>query len=163
MSHWGIFISSVAGALVTLAGVAAGAYLADRSQRKQWSLDKQIDACAAIIAESTRVQIHLARDHRRPTSGASFDWAPWNVALGAIWMVGSAEVIAAAARIDHVFWNGHSGNEAAVWEEWRDSMEKARLDFINVARRRVGGALDRQSQIPVSRPSSLVALQQPAP
>lgn len=42
-------------------------------------------------------------------------------------------------------------------------MEKARLDFINVARRRVGGALDRQSQIPVSRPSSLVALQQPAP
>ncbi|WP_171059923.1 hypothetical protein [Streptomyces montanus] len=40
---------------VALVGVLAGSLLTNRAERVHWSRDKQIEACAAIVAESTRI------------------------------------------------------------------------------------------------------------
>jgi hypothetical protein len=142
----------VAAALI---GVLAGSLLTSRAERVHWSRDKQIEACAAIVAESTRILLALRRAWR---DGDPVDWVPWNVALGTIWLVGSPAVVAAAATMDEVFWD-HSdqfiqqtapGEE--VWRQARDRMESARLHFINAARLHVDPRHIRLTQVPVSRP-----------
>ena len=45
-------ISSVS----ALLGVAMGGFLTARVQKRQWARGQQIEACAAIVVESTRVQ-----------------------------------------------------------------------------------------------------------
>ncbi|MFD7283555.1 hypothetical protein ACFV80_42840 [Streptomyces sp. NPDC059862] len=90
----------------TLIGVLAGSLLTSRADRMHWSRDKQIEACAAIVAESTRIQLALRRAWRH---GDAVDWVPWNVALGTIWLVGSPAVVTAAATMDQVFGPGLLG------------------------------------------------------
>jgi hypothetical protein len=58
---WDVLASSAGGAAVTLVGVFAGATLTSRVQKQQWSRDKQINACAGVLAESTRMQLALRR------------------------------------------------------------------------------------------------------
>ncbi|MFI6279736.1 hypothetical protein [Streptomyces sp. NPDC050988] len=120
-----------------------------------WSRDKRIEACAAIVAESTRIQLALRRAWRH---GDPLDWVPWNVALGTVWLVGSPAVVAAAATMDQVFWD-HSdqfvqqtATSETAWKEARDLMEAARLDFINAARLHVDPRHNKLTQVPVSRP-----------
>ncbi|MCT9077873.1 hypothetical protein [Streptomyces fulvoviolaceus] len=148
-------MTTVGGVAAALVGVLAGSLLTSRAERMHWSRDKQIEACAAIVAESTRIQLALRRAW---CEGESVDWVPWNVALGTIWLVGSPAVVAAAATMDEVFWD-HSdqfvqqtatGEE--VWRVARDRMEGARLNFINAARLHVDPRHTRLAQVPVSRP-----------
>ncbi|MFG2732508.1 hypothetical protein [Streptomyces canus] len=138
-----------------LIGVLAGSLLTSRANRMHWSRDKQIEACAAIVAESTRIQLALRRAWRQ---GDPVDWVPWNVALGTVWLVGSPAVVAAAAAMDQVFWD-HSdpfikqtATDETVWKEARGRMEATRLDFINAARLHVDPRHDQLTQVPVSRP-----------
>ncbi|WP_433917409.1 hypothetical protein OIE50_50625 [Streptomyces canus] len=138
-----------------LVGVLAGSLLTSRANRVHWSRDKQVEACAAIVAESTRIQLALRRAWRH---GEPVDWVPWNVALGTIWLVGSPTTVAAAAAMDQVFWDRseqfiqQTATGEAAWKEARDRMEAARLDFINAARLHVDPRHSRLTQVPVSRP-----------
>ncbi|MFJ2158144.1 hypothetical protein [Streptomyces sp. NPDC087856] len=154
MIDWQIVVSSAGSVLVTLSGVVAGAVLANRSQKQHRTRDRQIDACAAVVAESTRVQIAILRAWKE---GGTVDWTAWNIALGTIWLVGKPPMVGAAARMDEIFWRysnqfirGEVTDEGA-WGTVRDLMEAARLDFINVARdmSEAGGPM---TEVPVRRP-----------
>ncbi|MEU0601812.1 hypothetical protein ABZ484_26745 [Streptomyces sp. NPDC006393] len=152
---WATTVTTVGGVAAALIGVVAGAALSSRSDRMNWARDKQIAACSAIVAESTRIQLALRRAWKH---GDPVDWVPWNVALGTIWLVGSPAVVEAAARVDEVFWEcsdqfiRQTASHEGVWDEARDRMEAARLQFINTARRHVDPQGARLTQAPVSRP-----------
>jgi hypothetical protein len=152
---WATTVTTIGGVAAALIGVLAGSLLTSRANRMHWSRDKQIDACASIVAESTRIQLALRRAWRHDEP---VDWVPWNVALGTIWLVGSPAVVAAAAAMDQVFWD-HSeqfiqqtATSETAWKEARDRMEAARLGFINAARLHVDPRHNPLSQVPVSRP-----------
>ncbi|MEE1831016.1 hypothetical protein [Streptomyces sp. SP17KL33] len=147
-------VSIVGSVLVTLSGVVAGAVLANRSQKQHKTRDRQIDACAAVVAESTRAQVAIRRAWKE---GGAVDWTAWNIALGTVSLVGEPPMVTAAARMDEVFWR-HSNqfirgvtHDERAWDRARDLMEAARLEFINVAR----GILDAgqpMTEAPVRRP-----------
>ncbi|RAY10659.1 hypothetical protein DPM19_34455 [Actinomadura craniellae] len=152
---WEVVVSSAGGATATLLGVATGAVLSTRAQRRHWSRDRQIDACKAIIVESTRCQLAL---RRRWKHGEEVDWTAWNEALALIWLVGTSEVIAAAYRMDEIFWtrraqidHGERADETA-WGQARNEMESARLEFINATRSSVLRTRDQLTEKPVARP-----------
>ena len=65
MLVWPAIISSVS----ALLGVPMGGFLTGRVQKRQWARGQQIEACAAIVVESTRVQLAL-RACAPPMSGA---------------------------------------------------------------------------------------------
>jgi hypothetical protein len=148
---WPPIISSVS----ALFGVMIGGFLTARVQKRQWVRAQQIEACAAIVVESTRVQLALRgqwkHDHR-------VDWVPWNEALARISLVADRAVVDAAGEVDAVFWchsdsidRGEVTDEAA-WFEATERMETARLIFVNTAKRRVLGSADRLDRLPIRRP-----------
>jgi hypothetical protein len=114
-----------------------------------------VDACASILQEATRVQISSWRQYRGRIQ--RMDWVPWNEALAMIQLVGHHDMVAAAHRMDAVFWRSSSrieSGEIATKEDWaaeRDTMESARLDFINTARRHLVEDKDRLTRL-VARP-----------
>jgi hypothetical protein len=63
--------------------------------------EKQIDACAAIVAESTRVERALRRQWKHQER---VDWVPWNEALARVSLVAGRAVVDAAGDINEVFW-----------------------------------------------------------
>lgn len=81
-------------AAVTLIGVIAGGVIAnfDRSD-DIWLRDKQVDACAVVVQESTAMQLAL-RDQWRHQELP--DWTAWNQALAVIWLVATPAVRKAA-------------------------------------------------------------------
>ncbi|MFH9547695.1 hypothetical protein [Streptomyces sp. NPDC017435] len=153
---WATAVTIIGGVATALIGVVAGSLLTSRTERRHWSRDKQIEACAAVVAESTRIQLALRRAWRE---GETVDWIPWSVALGTVWMVGTPAVVAAAAAIDEVFWAygdqfvQRTATSEELWAEARDCMESARLRFINVARLHVDTRHTPLDQGPVNRPS----------
>lgn len=157
MAGWlTILISAASGAVVTLVGVAAGGVIASRSQRQQWTRDKQLGACAEVVQESTRVQLALRQRWR---GGVSADWTAWNQALAMIWLVGTPAVRAGARRMDRLFWLCSAQIKRAQvasetdWAALRDEMEEARRDFINASRREVVQIKESVDDVPVARPS----------
>ncbi|MBA9004235.1 hypothetical protein [Thermomonospora cellulosilytica] len=148
-------MSSAGGATATLLGVVTGAVLSTRAQRRHWARDRQVEACQAIIAESTKCQLALRRKWRH---GEAVDWTAWNEALALMWLVGSRKVIRAAYRMDEVFWlqraridRGEITDEAS-WEQARDEMESTRLRFINATRNDVLQKRGALTEKPVARP-----------
>jgi hypothetical protein len=89
---WLAVISSASG----LVGVTLGAALTGRVQRRQWARGTQVDACAGIVVESTRVQLALRRQWR---NADRVDWVPWNEALAQISLVADPSVVEAAGDI----------------------------------------------------------------
>ncbi len=55
-----VVVTSIGAVLTTLLGVLAGSILSSRSQQREWSRDRQADACAQILRESSNVLIELA-------------------------------------------------------------------------------------------------------
>lgn len=129
--------------------------LSSRTQRQHWSRDRQIDACKSIIAESTRCQLALRRKWKR---NEPIDWIAWNEALALIWLVGPERVIAAAYRMDELFWVEHGRikdgevTDEYAWAAARDAMEEARLDFINAVRDEILRSPEQLDDKPVARP-----------
>lgn len=68
---WPAIISSVS----ALLGVAMGGFLTARVQKRQWARGQQIEACAAIVVESTRVQLSLRGQWKHDQR---VDWVSWN-------------------------------------------------------------------------------------
>ncbi|GAA4581081.1 hypothetical protein GCM10023176_61520 [Micromonospora coerulea] len=149
---WPAIISSVS----ALLGVAMGGFLTARGQERQWARGQQIEACAAIVVESTRVQLSLRGQWKHDQR---VDWMPWNEALAKISLVADRSVVEAAGEVDAVFWQhsdridrGEIADEAA-WFVATELMEAARLAFVNIAKRHVLGSADRLDRLPVRRPS----------
>ena len=156
MTGWiAILVSGASGAVVTLVGVVTGGMLTSRSQRRQWLRDKQVDACAVVVQQSTTMQLALLRQWKHQDRP---DWTAWNQALAMIWLVGTPAVRDAAKQMDRAFWicgtwikRGQLTSEDA-WAEQRDALELSRRDFINAARREPVGARELVSDVPVARP-----------
>lgn len=148
---WPAIISSAS----ALFGVAMGGFLTARVQRRQWARGQQVEACAAIVVESTRVQLSLRGQWKH---GQRVDWVPWNEALAKISLVANRAVVEAAGDVDAVFWQhsdridrGEVADEAA-WFAATEPMEAVRLAFVNVAKRHVLGSSDRLDRLPIRRP-----------
>jgi hypothetical protein len=150
-----VVVSSAGGALVTLLGAVTGGAIASRSQRRHWTRDKQVDACAAIVAESTRAELAMRRLWRRDEK---VDWKPWNQALALISLVGTHAAIAAAEKMDARFWHSTLRMEKlgtfdeASWSEIVQDLRSVRLDFINVAREEIVGASHGLERLPIILP-----------
>ena len=149
---WSAIISSVS----ALLGVAVGGVLTARVQKRQWARGQQIEACTAIVVESTRVQLWLRGQWKHDQR---VDWMPWNEALVKISLVADRAVVEAAGEIDAVFWRqsdridrGEITDEAA-WFAATEPMETARLAFVNTAKRHVLGSRDRLDRLPIRRPT----------
>jgi hypothetical protein len=149
---WPAMISSVS----ALLGVAVGGFLTARVQKRQWARSQQIEACAVIVVESTRVQPSLRGQWKHDQR---VDWVPWNEALAKISLVADRAVVEAAGEVDAVFWR-HSDRidrgevtDEAAWFEATEPMEAARLAFVNTAKRHVLGSADRLDRLPIRRPS----------
>lgn len=152
-----VVISSAGGVIVTLLGAVTGGAIASRSQQRHWTRDKQLDACAVVVSESTRAQLAMRRLWRH---GEKVDWTVWNQALAMVSLVGTPATIARARGMDEAFWRcteqiKELGSfDERHWEEILDDLESTRLEFINEARQqvvRVGSSLD---QLPIVRPPS---------
>ncbi len=156
-SPWEIAASSGGAAVVTLAGVAVGAVLTYRAQKRHWLRDKQIEACIAVTAEATRTEHALRREWKH---GERPDWVGWNQVLAAIWLVGVPAVVEAAQNIDGAFWresarirSGKVADEEA-WLELRNVLKTVQLDFINAARIHVVGTGSPLRAFPGQPPDS---------
>jgi hypothetical protein len=148
---WPALISALSG----LSGVTLGASLTARVQPKLWARGKQVDACAAIVAESTRIQLAMRRWWK---DGDRIDWVAWNQALAEISLMSEAAVVEAAGAVDEVFWQESDRIERGEvidetrWFEAAGRMELARLAFVNAAKRHVMGSAKRLDSLPIRRP-----------
>lgn len=90
-----LVLTTVGAVLTTLLGVLVGSALSNRSQTRQWSRDRQADACAQVLRESSNVMIELAGLNGQQVEAApdglrirtSIDWKPWNEALAMVNLV----------------------------------------------------------------------------
>lgn len=150
-----VVISSAGGVIVTLLGAVTGGAIASRSQKRHWTRDKQVDACAVVVSESTRAQLAMRRLWRH---GEKVDWTAWNQALAMISLVGTPATIARARGMDEAFWRcteriKELGNfDERYWEEILDDLESVRLEFINEARQQVVRVGSRLDKLPIVRP-----------
>jgi hypothetical protein len=142
-----VIVTSIGAVLATLLGVLAGSILSSRSQRRQWSRDRQADACAHVLRESSNIVIELARLTWHPPDPApdglsvptSMDWKAWNEALAMISLVGDHRIVEAAQAIDAQIWPVHQQikrgwSPAGGWPQMREPIDARRQDFVNIAR-----------------------------
>lgn len=143
-----VTVTSIGAVLTTLLGVLAGSILSSRSQQRQWSRDRQADACTQILRESSNVLIDLAGltwhlpdpapdGLRVPTP---LDWKAWNDALAMISLVGDHRIVEAALAIDAQIWPVHQQikrgwTAEGGWPRLREPIDACRQDFVNIARK----------------------------
>lgn len=134
--------------------------ISSRAQTRHWTLTTQAEACAGVLREYTQVSMALSRASLHPESLPEgrplLSWAPWNQALAVLNLVADHRIVAAAHRIDAVFWElnlqvRRGELKGSEWFTARNRMEAARLDFVNTARQllaRPGPDLPRLSGRP---------------
>jgi hypothetical protein len=143
-----LILTTVGAVLTTLLGVLVGSALSNRSQTRQWSRDRQADACAQVLRESSNVMIELAELNGQQVEPVSdgvrirtpLDWKPWNEALAMVNLVADNDIVEAAHAIDAEFWPVHQQvkrgwTEEGDWYKLRNLIEVRRQDFVNVARK----------------------------
>lgn len=155
---WDVVLSTVGGALATLVGVLVGGTISSRAQTRHWTLTTQAEACAGVLREYAQVSLALtqASAHPEPLPEPLLSWAPWHQALAVLNLVADHRIVAAAHRIDTVFWElslrlRRGELKGSEWPAARNRMEAARLDFVNTARQllaRPGPDLPRLSGRP---------------
>lgn len=149
LGSMGLAISTLGAILATLLGVWVGNLLGSRSQQQQWSRDRQADACAQVLRESSNVVLALERLHverRNPEDEGALlphgiDFAAWNDALSMVGLVADHDVAEAARTIDSKIWPAHLqvNRGWASDDDWfrlRNSIDAMRVDFVNIARKR---------------------------
>jgi hypothetical protein len=142
---WDILISTLGTAAATLLGVVVGGTIGSRAQTRHWSLTAQTDACVKLLREFTRIYLELARAHREDPRDylRSTTWTPWNEALAELNLLADANIVAAAHRVDALFWDINLRMTRAEvsedeWHTFRERVEASRLDFVNAVRRHLG-------------------------
>lgn len=147
----------IGGILATLLGVTLGAILTSRTHNSSWTRDRQLEAYAAVIRESTRAQLGLRNQLRRRIHRV--DWTGWNEALAMVCLVGKPELVRLAQEMDVALW--HASRTVAYteeeiseerWIELRNPLEQSRLVFLNAARRAIARDVSVVERL-VSRPS----------
>jgi hypothetical protein len=144
----GLIVTSIGAVLTTLIGVLVGSALSSRSQQRQWSRDRQADACAQILRESSNVLIEFAvlsgQQIEEAPDGSPvptrMDWRPWNEALAMISLVADYDIVEAAQAIDAEFWPIHVQIKRGWirdrdWPRSRNPIDARRQDFVNIARK----------------------------
>ncbi|TMR40886.1 hypothetical protein [Actinomadura geliboluensis] len=144
----GLFVTTFGAALTTLLGVFVGGVLSHRLQQRQWSRDRQAEACARILRESANVLLELGKLQGRGVTPADegarvpipIDWRPWNEALATLALVADHRIVAAAQAIDRAFWPvglqvARGWATDSDWYRLRNGIEDDRRDFVNVARK----------------------------
>jgi hypothetical protein len=155
---WSLIITTVGAVLTTLLGVLVGGAITSRSQQRHWSRDRQTEACAQVLRESSNVLIQLAAANgrlvnptteqlERPVPGLPtlLDWRPWNEALAMASLLADHQLVEAALTIDAEIWPIHLKIKARAvaegdWFALRDKIEDRRRDFVNVARNHLASA-----------------------
>lgn len=145
-----LIITTVGAVLTTLLGVCAGSILSNRTQERQWTRDRQADACAQVLRESSNILIELNRMTRQPIQPApdgtriptSIDWKAWNEALAMVALIADPAIVEAAQAIDAQMWPVHQQIKRGWlpeggWFVVRDSIDGRRHDFVNVARKQL--------------------------
>jgi hypothetical protein len=144
----GLALTTLGAVLTTLLGVLVGSVLTNRSQSRQWSRDRQADACAQVLRESSNLLIELANLNGQKVAPAPdqvriqtpLDWKPWNEALAMVNLVADHDIVAAAQAVDAEFWPVHlqvkrGWTREGDWYKLRSPIEERRRDFVNVARK----------------------------
>jgi hypothetical protein len=151
-----VIVSAAGGVLAALAGVLVGGALGSRSQTRQWFREQQVQACADILRESTKIlaEFEQASDKHRHIK---VDWNPWNESLAIISIVAEREVIDSANRIDEFFWTAslEIDDRKITDERWfalRREAESRRLEFVNTSRQVLGRSGPSLGQI-LGRPA----------
>lgn len=142
-------ITTIGAVLTTVLGVLVGSTLSSRSQQRQWSRDRQADACAQVLRESSNVMIEFTRLLRQRIEPAAdgvsvptpLDWRAWNEALVMIDLVADHDIVEAAQAIDEQIWPvaqqiKRGWVPEGGWPVLREPVEACRQEFVNVARRR---------------------------
>jgi len=154
---WSLIITTVGAVATTLLGVLVGGAVGSRSQQRSWSRDRQADACAQILRESSKVLIELANMNGRrvnPRPGEApdppglptpIDWQPWNDALDQVNLLADSKIAEAAQAIDGEIWPVHlqvknGQTREGDWYPLRDSIEARRRAFVNIARSHLGSS-----------------------
>jgi hypothetical protein len=145
-----LIVTTIGAVSTTLLGVLVGSLLSSRSQQRQWSRDRQADACAEVLRESSNVLIEFNRLTRQPVEPAPdganvptpMDWKPWNEALAMLVLVAEHDVVEAAQAIDERMWPVHQQIKrgwipAGGWVKLREAIEESRENFVSVARKRL--------------------------
>lgn len=151
-----VIVSTAGGVLATLAGVLVGGLQGSRSQTQQWFRAEQVQVCADVLRESTKILLEFERAGRQNRK-QQVDWGPWNEVLATISVVADQSIVDAAVRIDECFWDSSDPIDALNlgYDEWvaiRDRIELRRLEFINVSRRVLGRSGSPLQQI-LGRPA----------
>jgi hypothetical protein len=168
----GLFFTTFGAVLTTLLGILVGSVLSNRSQTRHWSRDRQADACAQVLRESSNLLIELARLNGQkivPASDGvsiqtSLDWKPWNEALAMVNLMADRDIAAAAHAIDAQFWPVHQKikrgwTREGDWYKLRNPVEECRRDssispgVTSLRGERLCGAL-RQGRLKTIRSSS---------
>ena len=148
-----LIITTAGAVLTTLLGVFVGSGLGSRSQQSQWSRDRQADACADVLRESSNILIELNRMTRQPIQLAPdgacvptpMDWRAWNEALAMIALVADHDIVEAAQAIDAQIWPVHQQIKRGWvpdggWFGLRDLIEDRRENFVNLARKHLAAS-----------------------
>jgi hypothetical protein len=114
-----LIITTAGAVLITLLGVLVGGAVSNRSQQRNWSRDRQADACAQVLRESPSLLIELAamnakrlksKPKRRPDAQClptPIGWKPWNEALAMMNLIADHDIAEAAHAIDAEIWPAH--------------------------------------------------------
>ncbi|MGC4797149.1 hypothetical protein ACLQ3H_23965 [Micromonospora saelicesensis] len=137
--NWEMGLSTATGVLVTLLGVAVGAWMSNRSQSRAWSRSVLTDTSAALLQEQATTDMGLVRWRSKEIERV--DWAGWNAALARVQLVGPPSIVEAALKLDAAFWSIGTGIRENVdevgWCQLRDEVELRRLEFVNAARQQL--------------------------
>jgi len=139
---WGPLISILGGAITTLIGVLIGSILGRRNQKRQWLLDSQLQASAAVLREYQKVTRAL-RKAIQSKAHPDLDWRPWDESLTVLSLVGDDQAVTAAQNIDNICWRiglslRDGKDEYISWLDTRAELESAVVDFINKSRAQLG-------------------------
>lgn len=115
--------------------------LGHRSQRSHWTRNSRLSAYADLM------RCHAERYHKlshRPSGPQQpIDWSDWNRALAVVHILAPEPVAAQAVRIDEATWRlallGDPRDRDA-WLRLREPVERAVLEFVNLARSDLGAA-----------------------
>jgi hypothetical protein len=166
LERMGWVVTSIGAVLTTLVGILVGSILGNRSQQRQWSRDRQADACAQVLRESSNVMIELGKQSSKRIEAApdrisvpsQIDWRPWNEALAMVALLANHDIVEAAIAIDAEFWPAHvqikrGWTSDGDWPKLRSHIETRREDFVNVARKYFAASGPRLSRL-TGKPSA---------
>lgn len=140
---WDAILTTTSAALTTLIGVVTGAALSRRSQHRQWSLDRQTNACVAVLRESSTLLVALSvLSGRCRSSSATPDWRTWNEALAELSLVADHNIVEAANALDEEIWRVHlelkrGPSTPDNWFALRERVEATRLAFNEQVRQQL--------------------------